>query len=246
LDYLWFTKGVGKVYPYRRPMRELTATVLQHPVVHEAAVDVIKKETYISYRSVEEVLNIPEDSFRKILASKAFKDFAGKEVVSGKFKAKLLGTFREGTPLQNVITTELFMRVVAFVDTAEAKHFLVAHAEFGYHTNVLTSAGIVVDQAYADSWWKHRAMARKDFQPMLASWHKKDGESIPYAGFVQNFKRACGVVLKHPDLMDAMELHHYDSMIKAYDAIRGVGLDDKAAREHLKAKYAKVSTSDAG
>jgi hypothetical protein len=87
-------------------MLQLKATQLQLPVPHEAAIDITNNEVYVSFSSAEILLNLRENSFREILASKSLKALLGKEIVSGKFKAKLLETGRTGTPLQTVITSQ--------------------------------------------------------------------------------------------------------------------------------------------
>jgi hypothetical protein len=218
-------------------MLQLKATQLQLPVPHEAAIDISNNEVYVSFRSAEILLNLREDSFREILASKSLKAALGKEIVSGKFKAKLLGTERTGTPSQNVITSQLLVKVAKFVDTSEAREFLAATAELGYNTMVLTSAGIDVAQAYVDIWWKARECMKKDFQPLLSAWNKQDGEPVPYAGFIQNFKRAAKVPLKNPEDMTSAELQRYDDMIKRYDLLRLIGLSDKEARSKINGLY---------
>lgn len=222
-------------------MLQLQVVQVKYPVAHEAAVDVNTKETYVTFRSVEKVLGLREDSFREILASKSLKAFTTMDLVSGKKRALLLGTTLEGTPKQNVITTALFMVVVTFVNTTESLEFLKAHAEFGYHTNVLTSAGIAVDGLHADDWWKARIVITEDYQPLLCAWHKVDIDAgittCPYGGFVQNVKRAGKVDLVKPDEMDAAMLKRYHSMIKAYDLLRKLGMTDKQARVKLTELY---------
>jgi hypothetical protein len=218
-------------------MLQLKATQLQLPVPHEAAIDITNNEVYVSFSSAEILLNLRENSFREILASKSLKDLLGKEIVSGKFKAKLLETGRTGTPSQNVITSQLLIKVARFVDTEESREFLAATAELGYNTMVLTSAGVDVNQGYVDIWWKARACMKEDFQPLLSAWNKRDSEPIPYAGFIQNFKRAAKVPLKNPEDMTSSELKRYDDMIKRYDLLRLIGLSDKEARSKISSLY---------
>lgn len=221
-------------------MLQLQVVQVKYPVAHEAAVDVKTKETYVTFRSVEKVLGLRENSFREILASKSLKAFTTMDLVSGKKQALLLGTTLKGTPKQNVITTALFMVVVTFVNTSESLEFLKAHAEFGYHTNVLTNAGIAVDGLHADDWWEARTTVTKVF-PELCKWHKADIDAgvttAPYVAFVVNFKRDANLETIKPGEMTAEQLRRYEKAMGFYETCRKIGMTDKQAREKLRMHF---------
>jgi hypothetical protein len=190
---------------------------------------------FFSQTSLEALTENGERDIRDFLKGKSPEALRCKGLTTGKIE-KIAETRNSIKPVPLIIV-ENYLLYHAFRGNTNAKTVVSWFSGLGLYTRCHTAFGNDVTVQKVNLWSEARECMKEDFQPLLSAWNKRDSEPIPYAGFIQNFKRAAKVPLKNPEDMTSSELKRYDDMIKRYDLLRLIGLSDKEARSKISSLY---------
>jgi hypothetical protein len=195
---------------------------------------------WVTSRSLENVLDLREDSVRKKWQAKSLKPFKDEALASGKSLAtKTTRYFDESgrenkTAFYSLDAAVVIAAYEALNGNTKAAHMMALGLGDSIRSLTYEKSGIKLSTEDRERWQAARQKHRREFREKLTDWLKVDNPNREDYGKQVNIFKACvGVPLESVDDYTHEQLMELNTKYEVYSTLRKVGLTHEQALRSL-------------